>query len=117
MKRPRVLVCLLAFGVIVGLAQLTPLRAHTSGAATVSALHTAQPASAKDAAKTFLGKIVQARTQDGQNVYALQEASSQDLFLLDDQAKAEKFEGKQVKVTGTFDMASRTIHVVDIEAV
>jgi hypothetical protein len=119
MKRFQVLVCLLAFGVIVGLTQLIPLRAHSMDGTTVLRVSTPQPVGAKEAEqeRTFLGKVVQARTQDGQHVYALQEASSQDLFMLDDQAKAKEFEGKNVKVTGTFDMASRTIHVVDIQAV
>lgn len=36
--------------------------------------------------------------------------------FLDDQENAKKYEGKQVKVTGTFDTASNMIHVTNIEA-
>lgn len=36
--------------------------------------------------------------------------------FLDDQENAKKYEGKQVKVTGTFDAASNTIHVTNIQA-
>ena len=116
MKSLRVLVCLMTFGLIASFAQATLMPAHTRTATTVSASTATQPASAKEEAKTFMGKIVQARTQDGTNVFALQESSSQDLFLLDDQEKAKQFQGKDVKVTGTIDTASKTIHVVDIQA-
>jgi hypothetical protein len=35
--------------------------------------------------------------------------------FLDDQDSAKKYEGKQVKVTGTLEAASNTIHVTKIE--
>jgi len=35
--------------------------------------------------------------------------------FLDDQDNAKKYEGKQVKVTGTLEVASNTIHVTKIE--
>ena len=35
---------------------------------------------------------------------------------LDNQDEAKKYEGKQVKVTGTLEVASNTIHVTKIEA-
>jgi hypothetical protein len=37
-------------------------------------------------------------------------------YQLDDQSKAKKYEGKEVKVTGSFDANSNTIHVDSIEA-
>ena len=36
--------------------------------------------------------------------------------FLDDQDGAKKYEGKQVTITGTFDTASNTIHVTNIQA-
>ena len=39
-----------------------------------------------------------------------------DVYRLDDQPKAQAFAGKQVKITGTLDTKSNTIHVVRIEA-
>lgn len=36
--------------------------------------------------------------------------------FLDDQENAQKYDGKQVTVTGTFDEASNTIHVTNIQA-
>jgi len=37
-------------------------------------------------------------------------------YELDDQVRAEKFEGKQVQVTGTLDKSSNMITVRDIKA-
>jgi hypothetical protein len=36
--------------------------------------------------------------------------------LLDDQENAKKYDGQQVKITGTFDTASNLIHVTNIQA-
>jgi hypothetical protein len=38
-----------------------------------------------------------------------------DVYRLDDQMKAEMFAGKNVKVSGTLDARTRTLHVFDIE--
>jgi len=66
--------------------------------------------------KTFAGKIV--KLQSGQ--FALVTGQTPDGKLaghfLDDQTDAKKYEGKQVMVTGTLDMASNTIHVTNIQA-
>jgi hypothetical protein len=66
--------------------------------------------------KTFTGTIQ--KLPSGQ--YALVTGQTPEGKLaghfLDDQENAKKYEGKQVKVTGTFDQASNTIHVTNIEA-
>lgn len=65
--------------------------------------------------KTFTGTIQ--KLPNGQ--YALITGQTPDGKLaghfLDDQENAKKYEGKQVKVTGTFDTASNTIHVSNIQ--
>ena len=38
------------------------------------------------------------------------------VYMLDDQEKPEEFAGQNVKVTGTYDKKSKTIHVASIEA-
>ncbi|MGC2695264.1 MAG: hypothetical protein WA738_05680 [Candidatus Angelobacter sp.] len=38
-----------------------------------------------------------------------------DVYRLDDQVKVEQFAGKKVKVSGTLDAKSRTLHVFEIE--
>jgi hypothetical protein len=67
--------------------------------------------------KTYQGKIV--KLQDGK--YALvtgQTAQGQVAgHFLDDQDDAKKYDGKQVRVIGTLEVASNTIHVTKIEEV
>ena len=48
--------------------------------------------------------------------YVLFDAASKATYELDDQAKPEQFAGQKVKVTGTLDKATKTIHVTDIKA-
>lgn len=66
--------------------------------------------------KTYAGKIM--KLQNGN--YALitgQNAQGQAAgHFLDNQEEAKKYEGKEVRVTGTLEMASNTIHVTKIEA-
>jgi streptogramin lyase len=59
-------------------------------------------------AETFVGQIVKL---DGG--FALQAGAG--TYQLDNQAEAAKFEGKNVKVTGTLDPATNTIQVQKIE--
>jgi len=62
--------------------------------------------------QAFTGTVV--KTKGG---YMLQDESSKSSFMLDDQAQAKKFSGKNVKVTGTLDNSTNTIHVSNIELV
>jgi Protein of unknown function (DUF5818) len=74
----------------------------------------AQMASSDDAqtqdAKVFSGRIVQ---ENGQLV--LKDTVANVSYNLDDQAKAKRYTGKQVKVTGQLELNSNTIHVDSIE--
>jgi hypothetical protein len=38
-----------------------------------------------------------------------------EVYKLDDQVKAEQFAGKKVKISGTLDEASHTLHIFDME--
>jgi hypothetical protein len=75
-----------------------------------------QPQQNQQQGKTYAGKIV--KLQNGQ--YALLIGQTPDGkaagHFLDDQDNAKKYENKQVTVTGTFDTASNTIHVTNIQA-
>ena len=66
--------------------------------------------------KTFKGKIQ--KLPNGQFALVTGQTPEGELagHLLDDQDGAKKYEGKQVKVTGSFDTATNTIHVTNIEA-
>lgn len=69
-----------------------------------------EPGAAKQApaAKSFTGTIQKA----GEKLVLKAAKAS---YELDDQEKAQSFEGKAVKVTGTLDAATHTIHVTNIE--
>jgi hypothetical protein len=49
--------------------------------------------------------------------YVLFDTSTMSIYLLDDQQKPAQFAGKKVKVTGTYDKATETIHVTDIKMI
>jgi hypothetical protein len=61
-------------------------------------------------AKTFRGKILRSGDQ-----FVLQDGVGESTYLLDDQAKAKFFEGRNVKVTGTVDEVTKTIAVADLK--
>jgi len=69
----------------------------------------------KKAGLTDKGACVKACVKTG-GKYVLFDAASKTIYELDDQTKPEEFAGKDVKVTGTLDSATRTIHVVSIKA-
>ena len=46
--------------------------------------------------------------------YVLYNAAAKKVYALDDQTKPEQFAGQKVKVTGTLDEATETIHITTI---
>jgi Protein of unknown function (DUF5818) len=48
--------------------------------------------------------------------YVLYNSATKKTYQLDDQTKPEQFAGQKVKITGTLDKATETIHVTNIEA-
>ena len=68
----------------------------------------------KKAGLTDKGACVKACVKMG-GKYVLFNAASKTIYELDDQTKPEEFAGKEVKITGTFDTATKTIHVVSIK--
>jgi len=110
MKRQWLVVCLLAFGMIVGVTKLALSFTDGHDSKAVSQPEAVWTAGDASEAKTFMGRIVQ---MEGK--YVLQESASKSTFQLDDQDKAKQFDGQSVKVTGTLDSATNTIHVTDIQ--
>ena len=47
--------------------------------------------------------------------YALYDAAAKRAYQLDDQKKARDYAGQKVRITGTFDSASDSIHVTNIQ--
>jgi hypothetical protein len=48
--------------------------------------------------------------------YVLFDAANKTVYQLDDQKRAQPFAGAKVKVTGTYDTSSKTIHVANVQA-
>jgi uncharacterized protein DUF5818 len=48
--------------------------------------------------------------------FVLYDAAKKATYMLDDQDKPQEFAGQKVKVTGTYNKATKTIHVESIEA-
>jgi hypothetical protein len=67
---------------------------------------------AQPEAKTFAGTIL----KSGEN-FVLSESTTIFRYMLDNQDKARPYEGKNVEVTGTFDVASNLIHIETIEEI
>ena len=65
----------------------------------------------QQAAKSFTGTIM----KDGDKL-VLKDVAGNMTYQLDDQAKAKKYVGKTVQVTGSLDNSSNTIHVDKITA-
>ncbi|HSS98702.1 MAG TPA: DUF5818 domain-containing protein [Terriglobales bacterium] len=61
--------------------------------------------------QAFTGTIVK-----GSDGYMLQDDTNKTSYKLDNAKIAKKFNGKNVKVTGTLDSTSNTIHVSDVQA-
>jgi hypothetical protein len=61
--------------------------------------------------QAFTGTIVK-----GSDGYMLQDDTNKSSYKLDNAKIAKKFNGKNVKVTGTLDFTSNTIHVTDVQA-
>ena len=64
---------------------------------------------ASQTAESFTGTVVKSGDK-----YVLKTDSG--TYQIDDQDKAKQFEGKQVKVSGSLDKATSTLHITDIQA-
>jgi hypothetical protein len=106
MKRNLLYIAPLAIGLVAVSLQLAPnLQAQTQS----------QPSAQQEEQKsrTFVGKVV--KVKNGQYALLVDEQNGKGVYL-DDQEKVKAFEGKNVKVTGTLDMAKNLVHVTDIQA-
>jgi hypothetical protein len=101
----------LAFAFV--LAQFTsPLRAQSQESQDSSAQQGDQQQPDQRQAQTFAGEIVKAK--NGQYALLVDKDAGKGYYL-DDQEKAKQYNGQNVKVTGTLDVANSTIHVADIQ--
>ena len=75
-----------------------------------------QQQQAQQESKTFTGTIQKLASGEYALVTGQTPEGKPSGHFLDDQENAKKYEGKQVKVTGTFDEGKNTIHVAKIQA-
>ena len=75
-----------------------------------------QQQQAQQESKTFTGTIQKLPSGEYALVTGQTPEGKPSGHFLDDQENAKKDEGKQVKVTGTFDEGKNTIHVTNIQA-
>ena len=104
-----------ALALVLG-AALCALTPGLSAQSTTSPPQQGQQQQAQQDSKSFTGKVQ--KLPSGQYALVTGQTAEGKLsgHFLDDQEKAKKYEGKEVKVTGSFDTASNTIHVTDIQA-
>lgn len=69
----------------------------------------ADTATPHQSARSFEGRIVKGKDQ-----YVLEDKAAQTSYRLDDQQKAKKYLGKNVKVMATMDSRSHILRVIDI---
>jgi hypothetical protein len=62
--------------------------------------------------ETFFGTVL----KNGHN-YVLSDSATKTKYTLDDSAKASRYDGMTVKVTGTLDLADNLIHVETIQPI
>jgi len=96
----------LAVGLMAASLQLAP---------SLQAQSQSQPSARQEEQKpqTFVGKVV--KTKNGQYALLTDEQNGKGVYL-DDQEKVKAFEGKNVKVLGTLEVAKNLVHVADIQA-
>jgi hypothetical protein len=100
----RIFISLVGFVTLFGLA-----------AAPVQSSILARPTSQSQAqpeSKTFTGTIL----KSGES-FVLSDSITKSRYMLDDQVKVRRYEGKHVKITGALDLGSNTIHVETIEEI
>jgi hypothetical protein len=106
MKRNFLYIASLAIGLGAATLQLAP---------NLQAQPQRQPSAQQDEQKpqVFVGKVV--KTTAGQYALLTDEQNGKGVYL-DDQDKAKAFEGKNVKVIGTLEVAKNLVHITDIQA-
>ena len=73
------------------------------------------PQSQSDASTTQpSARAFEGRIEKSGDTLVLQEIITQNSYRLDDQSKAKKFEGKDVRVMATVDPETKELHIVDI---
>ena|ERR1700722_9320625 len=85
----------------------------SQSAAVATALATPKPQTqTQPTTETFFGTIL----RNGEN-FVLSDSATKTRYILDDLQKARRFEGMTVRVTGTLDTSTNSIHVETIQQI
>jgi len=98
------IICAVAF--TLGMGSLS----HATFAQAPAFVRSAGPQAQAQTVQKFQGTIVKSKDK-----YILQDKTSGATYQLDNQDKAKKFAGRDVKVTGTLDPSTNTIQISDIQ--
>lgn len=112
MRRMLTVLTLLGLSCLGGAAQPQQSPATATGGADMDSIPQQQkvdPAVDAQSARSFDGRIIHSGGQ-----FMLRDSNAHTAYKLDDQKKAEQYQGKRVKVTATMDSTSNTLHVIDI---
>ena len=96
--------------------QTTPQQQQQPAEPSQPSTQQAQPQQGAQETKTYAGKIMKLSNGNFALVTGQTPQGQPAGHFLDNQDEAKKYEGKQVTVTGTLELASNTIHVTKIEA-
>jgi uncharacterized protein YdeI (BOF family) len=114
MKKLNLLTLAVVAGLFTWMAPVSP--AAWTPRPSVSARQTAEPAGPETGTeqmeRAFTGKI-----EKHKGKYVLRDTSAQVTYRLDDQSEAKRFNGHHVKVIGTLDTTTNTIHVSKIQLI
>jgi len=93
--------------------QYNPAHSQTAGSQKPSQTRTESPPAGEvqtQESLAFTGRVVKVQTQ-----FVLHDPTTKVSYQLDDQSKAKRYVGKQVKVIGRLEMNSNTIRIDSIE--
>jgi hypothetical protein len=101
-------------GLALGVASMGSLYAQNSHPSPndQQSAQSSQTSAQQNNAKEFTGTIV----KEGDNMM-LKDSASSTSYKVDDASKVKEYVGKQVKVTGTLDSSTNTIHVDSIQVI
>lgn len=102
----------LTLGIVLAWGQLTPTLQAQSQSQAPNAQQAPSAQQDQQKSQTFVGKVV--KLKNGRFALLTDEQAGRGAYL-DDQQKAAKFEGKNVKVTGTLEASKALIHVSTIQ--
>jgi len=92
----------------------SPSSSQTTQTPSTTDQNSSMPSSATSANSSQAAKAFQGKIEKSGDKLVLKDSASGTSYHLDDQDKAKQFQDQNVKVMGTLDSATNTVHVSDI---